>query len=400
MSDSSDPRESSSAALGRAELEAQLDELEKVRTHRDWRISELEKHISNLDALDQVSSKRIAELEAHTANVDALRNQAETRVGELEQHVANLDEYIAGTGDLRRAGYRSQFGGLWPDRADAKEVLAAKREAQAITELESEQFEFWIQHGWLHLPGAIPTDDIDGLCALTDPIFASENPKIHACYFEHGELLTTPIEPRHSGMRAKVLDLYAELEAARKVVFASPILNFLRLLFADEPMAFQSLYFLQGSEQPIHQDTAYVGLRDRLEFIGCWVALEDGSAGSGELEYYDGSHLFDDFIWDGRTKLMPEEHPDHQRYLDSLHEQAQRLGCERIRFLPKKGDALIWAADLAHGGAAQTQPAITRKSIATHFCAVDNEPLYFQNGSSRSKRIRHESGAYYCYRNY
>ena len=45
-------------------------------------------------------------------------------------------------------------------------------------------------------------------------------------------------------------------------------------------------------------------------------------------------------------------------------------------FSAKKGDVLIWHADLAHGGAAVTNKESTRKSLVGHFCPEDVSPLY------------------------
>jgi hypothetical protein len=46
-------------------------------------------------------------------------------------------------------------------------------------------------------------------------------------------------------------------------------------------------------------------------------------------------------------------------------------GLRREQFLPKKGQALIWAANLLHGGARQIDPTLTRWSQVTHY--------YFEN---------------------
>jgi ectoine hydroxylase-related dioxygenase (phytanoyl-CoA dioxygenase family) len=133
-----------------------------------------------------------------------------------------------------------------------------------------------------------------------------------------------------------------------------------------------------------------------MRFAGCWVALEDVKPGSGELEYYPGSHKFEEFLWNGRNKLMPPDDPDHAKYLEQLHTQAKAHGCERKRFNPRKGDALLWAADLAHGGALQTTPGLTRRSLVTHMCPEEDKPQYFLE-TERRERLQDACGAYYSY---
>ena len=55
----------------------------------------------------------------------------------------------------------------------------------------------------------------------------------------------------------------------------------------------------------------------------------------------------------------------------------------------RKGDALIWAADLAHGGKPISQDH-TRLSIVTHYCPAEVAPLYFEGAPRRI--WRHRSG--------
>src|SRR6202012_4631720 len=66
---------------------------------------------------------------------------------------------------------------------------------------------------------------------------------------------------------------------------------------------------------------------------------------------------------------------------------------EPVTFLPKKGDALIWAANLLHGGGKHTEKSRTRWSQVTHYyfedCAyytpMRSDPFY---GLIDFRRIR------------
>jgi len=57
------------------------------------------------------------------------------------------------------------------------------------------------------------------------------------------------------------------------------------------------------------------------------------------------------------------------------------------RFLARKGDALIWAADLAHGGSPITDPRLTRRSLVTHYTPESTAPAYFR-ALPTEKRVR------------
>ena len=166
---------------------------------------------------------------------------------------------------------------------------------------------------------------------------------------------------------AKVLDLHIRLEAARQLIFAPKILDFLTDMFQDDVVAFQSLYFKYGSQQGAHQDTAFVITEPSSHFAASWIALEDVVPGAGELFYYPGSQRLDDLIFAGGTKALQGGDPDAERYSVLLEQDAEAAGHRRERLLIPRGTALIWAADLVHGGE-PVRLSQTRRSLVTHYC--------------------------------
>jgi ectoine hydroxylase-related dioxygenase (phytanoyl-CoA dioxygenase family) len=138
----------------------------------------------------------------------------------------------------------------------------------------------------------------------------------------------------------------------------------------------------------MHKDTAFVRMNSPMKFLGVWIALEDVSAGSGELIYFPGSHRWEDYLFSGRFKHYDRER-DGEQVLDDnyrwIYRQADQAGIEEARFLPKKGDALIWHADLAHGGANVVRESATRRSLVGHFCARNVKPLYAYYKPARRK---------------
>jgi ectoine hydroxylase-related dioxygenase (phytanoyl-CoA dioxygenase family) len=178
-----------------------------------------------------------------------------------------------------------------------------------------------------------------------------------------------------------VLDTYVHLPAARDLIFAPPVARFLELVFEDGVLAFQGLHFERGSTQDIHQDTAYVVSEEPMKLCASWIALQDVVPGSGELIYYPGSHRLPDWLYSGQYKHYNHErdrHEEHLGHLRSLHERSKERGLELASFLPKKGDVLIWAADLAHGGSKITDPSLTRRSLVTHYTPASTSPYYFR----------------------
>lgn len=272
----------------------------------------------------------------------------------------------------------SRFGGLWIDRYDWLDRLALKHRKGVVSEEMSLAIFRFVRDGYLVIKGAVSPGLVDRVNADIERVWNSPPPGLMVETFEPDSVLH--VIPPHVSVRAgrtKMLDLYAHSSAARQASAAPRVIEFLAAIFEDQPKAFQGLTFWNGSQQVIHKDTAYVKIDSNpMHLAATWLALEDIQPGTGELEYYIGSHRAPDFLFGGSHKWM-ESHPEeHDQFLQSLHDDAKTLGHVKGSFLGKKGDVLIWHADLAHGGSPITQPSLTRKSLVTHFTASADEPFY------------------------
>ena len=76
--------------------------------------------------------------------------------------------------------------------------------------------------------------------------------------------LMAPFHDRPATDIDRIIDLYAVSAAARAAVFTPRVAALLQAAFAEPAIAIQSLYFEYGSQQSIHQDTAYVVSRRPL----------------------------------------------------------------------------------------------------------------------------------------
>jgi hypothetical protein len=296
-------------------------------------------------------------------------------------------------------GYRSRFGGFWADRLDAPSVLKQKLESGAVAVDQAELFQHWIDEGFVLLPAALSPAAVDEVNREVDKAWQGEFSKLFCEYRLDNTFYRQPVRPAMRGMRTKLLDLYSQSAPTRDAFFVKPLFDFLSALFERPPMVFQSLYFERGSEQRMHQDSAFVRVGSPMDFVGVWVALEDIQPGSGELEYYSGSHKLPEFIWDNHSKNMPMSYwqtPAHHQYLDSLHANSQAAGLRRVQHRPRKGDILVWHADLAHGGSPHTNTDLTRKSFAVHICPHDAAPEYFTT-TGFTGPLAHASGGKYAY---
>ena len=293
------------------------------------------------------------------------------------------------------AVYHSRFGGLWTDLSNADDVIEGKRSLGWISPTEADLLTLWVKNGFVILRGAVPLENIDRLDGEVEAIWNGASPSRYFVESWNDDVRTVePAGPRFRDQRVKLLDLYAQSEAARSIVFAPAVVRFLALLFERPALAFQSLYFRWGSKQEIHQDSAFVKVSSPMELVASWVALEDITPGSGELEYYVGSHRLEDYLFDGALKWMPFRSDEYARFLASLHERSRARGLERQQFLPRKGDVLIWSADLAHGGCQDVTRDVTRKSLVTHYCPGSCRPIY-ADGERRYPIQQFNDAAYY-----
>lgn len=295
--------------------------------------------------------------------------------------------------------FNSKFGGLWTDLSNAPDLLDGKFELGLINEYEAQKLKFFIENGYVILEKAISEELVDQLNNDIDRIW---NEELKGFFLER----IGPVKAEQKNKRNKLLDIYANLEAARAVNLNPNIGRFLSLIFERPALAFQSLSFLYGSQQPVHQDTAYVRVSSPLEFVASWIALEDIKENTGELEYYVGSHKLPDYPFKanklGRKTWFPPNKSKWQDYgnnepdyLEWLHTESKKLGFKKSKFLANKGDVLIWAADFAHGGSKiEGGGKKSRLSFVTHYCPLNCNPFYWYH-SKHSPKIKHNKYAYY-----
>jgi phytanoyl-CoA hydroxylase len=149
----------------------------------------------------------------------------------------------------------------------------------------------------------------------------------------------------------------------------------LSVCLGGNSVLFQSINFLTGSEQATHSDSIHMTTYPLGGLIGVWFALEEIGEDNGPLHYYPGSHklpyyLNKDYGNEGNAWLLGEK--PYTEYEEMMRQKIRELNLTKRTFLPKKGDVLIWHANLFHGGEPHLNKAKTRKSMVFH---------YFKEGS-------------------
>jgi phytanoyl-CoA hydroxylase len=294
--------------------------------------------------------------------------------------------------------YRSRFGGMWIDETD-QDAVAARIAAIPDPVLRGRITAFE-RDGYVVLEQAVPHRAIDDYLRQYDDALAAGEELLMSAPF--GPMSEPLVAAKTSVPGAKILDTAMLLPAGAGLSFAPAISRFVQVLFEGPALAFQSLHFVVGSTQTIHQDTAYVVIGGKpMRLIASWIALEDVTPGSGELVYYVGGHRMREYAYaNGTSKHFNADrdgHKAHQAHLRYLNEEAARCGFPKASFLPKKGDVLLWHADLPHGGGEITRPGCTRRSLVTHYCPAAETPYYFGFIPEQNRRkVPAANGNYYA----
>ena len=280
---------------------------------------------------------------------------------------------------LSAGQYPSKFGGMWTDRKDYFHTFDKKILAGIIGEDDKRMLAQWRDYGYVTLEQAVDGELIDQYLEELNKLKEQEK----------SPLLMTSVSlksptPFNASViaeqySARTVDDYYFSEASRQILMNKKVMNFIEMVFEAKPVLNQSLNFQHGSQQAVHQDTAFVRMNTPMHMAAIWVALEDVVKGSGELVYYPGSHRWEGFLFSNRFKHYDEERDGHaqlEQWYQWIHGEAERRGCTLQSFLPKKGDVFIWHAGLAHGGSEVSLPGCTRKSLVGHYCPQGVRPLY------------------------
>ncbi len=292
--------------------------------------------------------------------------------------------------------FHSRHGGLWIDRDDWRQQITRRH----LTDTQAKQVRFFAENGYIILENAIPAEKVDAFQQQIAASFRDGNSDV--LFQPHGSQEVRPLTQPENPLGVRVVDSFVPFTQALDLFATPALMDFLRLIFDAAPMLFQSLSFDQGSQQRLHQDTAYVVIDRPMELAACWIALEDITPGSGELIYVPGSHRLPDWPFRDGAKNWNADLDGQQAHLDwsnHLARQAQESPHGVQHFLPKKGDLFVWHADLVHGGAPIKDRTLTRQSLVGHFCPQGRTP-YFFSVYPHLATVRHHGKLAYCSQHY
>lgn len=183
------------------------------------------------------------------------------------------------------------------------------------------------------------------------------------------ERIIRALAPKYPQGSRRMQDAWYLQEDVQKIASSKRVMNILKILYGREPIPFQTLNFDVGTQQRAHSDTLHFHSVPRHYMCGVWVALEDIDSDNGPLFYYPGSHKLPDFNMNDIG--LPSSYDYYPKYEDFIEALALSHGFEKKELYIKKGQALIWSANLLHGGSPIRDKKRTRHSQVTHYYFSD-----------------------------
>lgn len=177
--------------------------------------------------------------------------------------------------------------------------------------------------------------------------------------------------PETLGQRMQ--DAWVYNEDIRAIASNTLILDLLGKLYGRPAFPFQTLNFPTGTQQHLHSDSIHFSSVPERFMCGVWLAMEDVHADAGPLTYLPGSHKWPIIS----NAMLGRKGSDNSR--ERAQEPFERAwealielsATQQDMFLARKGQALIWAANLLHGGSPQNDCTKTRWSQVTHYYFED-----------------------------
>lgn len=189
----------------------------------------------------------------------------------------------------------------------------------------------------------------------------------------YGVDFNDPTALKNTGENQRLQDAWLFDEDVKAIAANPQILDLLAKLYGRRPFPFQTLNFPVGTQQHLHSDSNHFSSLPERFMCGVWLAMEDVHADAGPLTYVPGSHKWPVLtnVMIGRRAFGAEPQSAQAPFESAWDAMIAASGGVQEVFLARKGQALIWAANLLHGGSLQIDPTKTRWSQVSHYYFED-----------------------------
>jgi len=249
----------------------------------------------------------------------------------------------------------------WLDRDDWPARLAEKVGSGELTAADAAVCEYWARNGYIILKGGVAPD-------LIDRAWTDYEEAVRKGVIQLDEKKAAPDDPYPD----RYLDPHFKVPSFCPVMRHPEILRWVKILMDREPAPFQTIAAHKGTQQQPHSDSYHMTTYPLGYLTAAWVAFEDINPDSGPLVYYPGSHRLP-YVF-GKEVGIPEGEftrtgwkQYHERYEPWIGRLIAEHNCQPAYFHARKGDVLIWHANLLHGGSPRRNLQLSRKSLVCHY---------------------------------
>jgi len=191
---------------------------------------------------------------------------------------------------------------------------------------------------------------------------------------------------------SRLFELWKKSEAVKKLATNETMMKMLKLLYDKEPFPFGTINFTNPTAQPLHSDIIHFNSHPAKWMVGTWVALEDCDASNGTLRIVPKSHRWEEFDYNDMKIPHPDtrnngEQLSYKEYDEFIEKLVIAKRAKTISIPVKKGQAIIWTANLLHGGTPVKDVSVSRKAQAIHYFFKGCEKYYTPMFSDPMKNL-------------
>ena len=195
----------------------------------------------------------------------------------------------------------------------------------------------------------------------------------------------------HYNKNPRIIEGFKKSKFIRNLCHNKIVITLLKKLYEKKPIPINSINFIKGTDQPLHSDYIHFGSIPHKYLAAAWIALENTDYKNGTISLVPGSHKLD--IVDYETFNLPtpsstEEiskfYKIYENYIKDVV-KSKKLKIKNIKLKP--GQAIIWAANLLHGGKKIIDKKRTRFSQVVHYhfenCKFIYNPMFSSPSEGR-----------------
>ncbi len=251
----------------------------------------------------------------------------------------------------------------WLDRPDALQQIEQKLQAGAVTPEEAELCRFWAANGYVILRNLIEDQILDEIWDAYEQAIRS------------GRIVLQPEaageDDPHPG---RFLNPHKKLGCVCRILKHPGLTRWIQLFLGREPKPLQTIFSHKGSQQGAHSDSIHMTTYPLGYLTAAWIAFEDTHPDCGPLVFYPGSHklpyVFSNDVGISEADFKKDGYAPYQaRYEGFIAKLIEEHELEPHYFHARKGDVLVWHANLVHGGSTRRNLRLSRRALVCHYFA-------------------------------